>query len=190
MAPSAYAEEGAELQVSTNLAMVSKYIWRGLNLNDELSAQGSFDLAYKGFYAGTWGGTDEASGTEIDIYVGYTGQLTETISFDIGAVQYRYPSTGDHVKEWHTTVDFDYASVSYHKGENHYSYWEVNSSIELTEQLSVGVHYGLEDSGDTDLNDYQLSLNYQINDTYSTFIAAGDKERGDSHIFAGLKAAF
>lgn len=185
-----FADEAPELEISANLSMVSKYVWRGWNLNDDPSAQGGFDASYNGFNIGTWGGTDQASGTEVDIYVGYGRQITDYLSIDVGYVQYRFPETGNHVEEWHVTADFDILSTSYHKGEDGYYYLEVNSSFELTEQVTLDFHYGFEDNDQNDWHDYQLTLNYQINETYSVFAAASEKERNDSNLFFGLKGEF
>jgi hypothetical protein len=87
-------------------------------------------------------------------------------------------------------VDFDIFSTTYHRGENGYNYLEFNSSFELNDQFSLGFHYGFEDDNNSDWHDYQLTLNYAINDNYSLFIAGAEKERNDSNIFAGLMGNF
>jgi uncharacterized protein (TIGR02001 family) len=185
-----FADEAPELEISANVGMYSKYVWRGWNLNDEASVQGGFDASFNGFSIGTWGGTDQASGTEVDIYVGYGRQITDFLSIDVGYVQYRFPETGNHIEEWHVTADFDILSTSYHKGEDGYYYLEVNSSFELTEQVTLDFHYGFEDNDQNDWHDYQLTLNYQINETYSAFVSAAEKERNDSNLFFGVKGVF
>src|SRR5690606_18204701 len=53
-----------------------------------------------------WGssqaGSEENGGAEIDVYIGYAGQITEDISFDVSAATYMYPGTvwgGEEAKD-------------------------------------------------------------------------------------------
>lgn len=186
----AYAFEDDAFEVSANVSAVSKYMWRGWNLNDELSVQGGFDLGYKGFYTGLWGGTDEAQGTEYDVYLGWAGEINEHVSVDAGFIQYRYPSTDVEVEEWHLTVDVNYFSVTYHIGEDDYDYLEINKTFEINDDWSLDLHAGFEDNGSKEWTDYQIMLSYQINDEFSVFIAGSDKERNDSEIWVGLNGNF
>jgi uncharacterized protein (TIGR02001 family) len=190
LATPVFAEEAAGVEYSANIGMVSKYIWRGWNLNDDLSAQGGFDVSFNGFSAGTWGGTDKNLGTEYDLYVGYGKTINDWVGFDVGFVQYRYPEKGEEVAEWHATVDFNFVSATYHRGEDGYYYYEVNAPFALTEKVTVEFHYGYEKTDFWDRHDYQVKMNYEINDNYSIFIAGSEKEKGDSNIFAGLMATF
>ena len=190
LASPVYADDAFDLEVSANIGMVTEYIWRGWNLNDDLSAQGGFDLSYGGFYAGTWGGTDKALGTEIDIYLGYGGTIGDKFTYDVGIVQYRYPGADTKVKETHVTFGYDFLSLTYHDGEDDYNYVELNASFDINEKMSVDLHYGREDAGNWNYNDYQVTFNYQIDDSYRVFIAAADKEDHDSHVYAGLVAEF
>lgn len=185
-----YADDAFDLEVSANIGMVTEYIWRGWNINDELSAQGGFDLNYGNFYAGTWGGTDGNYGTEIDLYVGYAGQFNDKFSYDVGVIQYRYPKVDKNVEEWHVTVGYDFLSLSYHGGEDDYDYIEMNASFDLTDEFSLELHYGHEDNGNWTWNDYGVTLHYQINDSYRMFVAASDKENNDSHVYAGIIGEF
>jgi uncharacterized protein (TIGR02001 family) len=190
MAAPAFADDAIEYEVSANIGMVSKYVWRGWNLNDSPSAQGGFDLSANGFTVGTWGGTDENLGTEIDYFVGYGTEINEYVAIDVGWIQYKFEHLVEDVEEFHVTLDFNFFSTTYHRGEDGYNYVEFNSTFELNEKFSIDFHYGFEDNDVNEWNDYQLKLNYTINDNYSLFIAGSEKEKHDSHIYAGLMAVF
>jgi len=98
-------ESGIEL--SGNAALVSEYRFRGVDLSGgNLAIQGGIDLSHSsGFYAGTWGSSldEDTVGyghSEIDVYGGWGGSLSDAVSFDIGVIGYLYPDAGPG--------DFDY----------------------------------------------------------------------------------
>lgn len=184
-----YAQAEETLDVSANVSIVSKYMWRGWNLNDRTSAQGGIDFAYKGFNAGTWGATDAALGTEIDVYLGYGFELSDQVSFDVGVVQYNYE--GPDLVEWHVTGDFNLFSASVHFGEDDYRYYELNAGYAINDLVSIDFHIGSEDmQSSSQLTDFQVTLNYAFNDNYTVFLAATDKEDGDSEVYFGVNASF
>lgn len=81
---------------SANVGATSNYLWRGLEQTDgdpALSA-GIDYTSNSGFYAGSWiSNADWAPGMtfELDLYGGYSGQLNESVSYDIGFIYYAYP---------------------------------------------------------------------------------------------------
>ena len=100
------AEESG-LTFSANVALASEYRFRGVALTDgEIAIQGGFDLGHSsGFYVGTWASNlDEDTvgygSLELDIYGGWSGDLTDGLSADIGVIGYLYPDAGPG--------DFDY----------------------------------------------------------------------------------
>ncbi len=179
-----------EVVYNTNLSMVSKYVWRGWLLNSDLSAQGSFDVSYGGFYGGVWGGTDEALGTEYDLYVGYGGELSNDFFYDLGFITYRYPNQSVEANEAHVTLGWRFLSTTYHRGEDDYDYVELNANFELNQDWALELHAGLEDNTWRDWVDTQVKLTYTINEHYSLFVAASDKEDNDSQFYAGISGAF
>ncbi len=84
--------------VSTTLAYESKYIFRGVQFA-ETSIQPAVELSYGNFYGGAWFnlpiGDDDLvvtpGGEELDLYVGYSAPLGETLSFDVGLTYYTFP---------------------------------------------------------------------------------------------------
>ena len=102
-------EMGGEsgFSVSANVTFASEYRFRGVDLSGgEFAVQGGFDLAHSsGFYAGTWASNlDEQTvgygSTELDLYGGWSGDLTDGVSADVGVIGYLYPDAGPG--------DFDY----------------------------------------------------------------------------------
>jgi len=95
------------VEVSANVAMTSEYRFRGTDLSGgEFAIQGGVDVNHEsGFYVGTWASSlDEQTvgfgATELDIYGGWSGDLTEGLSADVGVIGYLYPDAGPG--------DFDY----------------------------------------------------------------------------------
>lgn len=114
---SAQAEENtSSISVSANAGLVSDYRFRGLSLSNKNPAvQGGLTVeTASGFYAGTWGSTikESAGGaeTEVDLIVGYAGEIAGGLSTDVHLSYYLYPGDG--------AIDYleGYASLSYALG--------------------------------------------------------------------------
>lgn len=100
-------ETSGPITVSANVALTSEYRFRGVDLSGgDIAIQGGVDVAHEsGFYVGTWASSldEDTVGfghTELDIYGGWSGDLTEGLSGDIGVIQYVFPNAGPG--------DFDY----------------------------------------------------------------------------------
>ncbi|MCF1185032.1 TorF family putative porin [Marichromatium gracile] len=86
--------------VSANIGVVSNYIWRGQSQTDDQAAvQGGLDYAHEsGFYAGTWASNvdfGDNTSYELDAYLGFAGNITDELGYDLGAVYYAYPDGRD-----------------------------------------------------------------------------------------------
>jgi len=102
----AHAEESSPL--SFNIGAVSDYRFRGISQTRfDPALQGGVDYALPGgFYIGAWGSTirwikdagkiagiDTGSApVEIDLYGGYKGEIQKDFTYDVGLLQYYYPS--------------------------------------------------------------------------------------------------
>lgn len=103
MANPALAQDESEITVSANVALVTDYRFRGVSYSGgDIAIQGGFDIAHSsGFYFGTWASSLEPvstgyGNTEVDVYAGYSGAISDTMSFDVGLLYYVYPSaSGD-----------------------------------------------------------------------------------------------
>ncbi len=104
------AEGESAFEFSGNVALTSEYRFRGVDLSGgDIAVQGGVDISHSsGFYVGTWGSSldEDTVGyghTELDVYGGYSGDLTEGVSFDLGVIAYLYPNAGPG--------DFDYVEL-------------------------------------------------------------------------------
>jgi len=109
-------EEESSVSISGNVAVTSDYRFRGVSLSaGDFAVQGGIDLtSTSGFYVGTWassiqGGTPYGE-VELDIYAGWTGQIGEAVTVDVGLLYYLYP-TGD-VPGFDTDYFEPYASIA------------------------------------------------------------------------------
>jgi len=87
--------------VSANVTLATDYIFRGVSQTDnQFAIQGGFDWASDmGIYVGTWasnvdsqffgGGTDPQ--IELDLYGGYSKELSNGFGYDLGYLRYQYP---------------------------------------------------------------------------------------------------
>ncbi|MXO58139.1 hypothetical protein GRI89_01075 [Altererythrobacter salegens] len=92
----AQEEDTSGFSVSGNAAVVTDYRFRGVSLSGgDAAIQGGIDVAHdSGFYIGTWGSSIEGGlygSTEIDIYGGWSGDVTEGLAIDVGLLYYYYP---------------------------------------------------------------------------------------------------
>ncbi|PKP93380.1 MAG: hypothetical protein CVT77_05860 [Alphaproteobacteria bacterium HGW-Alphaproteobacteria-16] len=110
----AFAQDVAEapsdgFTISGSATVVSDYRFRGFSqTNEEATIQGGFSIEHdSGFYVGTWGsGVGFANGSEVDVFAGFSTEVSSGLTFDIGATLYLYPGASD------STIIEPYASVS------------------------------------------------------------------------------
>lgn len=180
-------------EVSGNVTLTSDYRFRGISQTDtQLAVQGGFDVAFEnGIYIGTWGSNvDFANSLELDYYVGYAGNLTETVSFDVGYIYYDYPGTDDTVRVFNGDAEDDYqeiyASISvadftlgfaysddYYLETGNFYYVYGDYSFALPHDVSLNLHYGYNDfeysSTDSDPSDAEQAFLSAGEDSYSDY---------------------
>lgn len=97
----AFADETdppSEFTVTGSVAAVSDYRFRGISLTaGDPAIQGSIGVSHSsGFYVGAWGSSLEDSPvyghTEVDLYGGWTGEVTSGLTADVGLLYYAYPN--------------------------------------------------------------------------------------------------
>ena len=92
--------EASSVWVAVDAAVVSDYRFRGLSLSDKDPAvQGGLTVGVpSGFYAGVWGSSiaETAGGAdaEVDLLVGYGGDVGGGFSTNVGLAYYLYPGDG------------------------------------------------------------------------------------------------
>ena len=115
MLPADYMDN---VEVSTNVALTSNYVWRGMTQTGNAPAiQGGIDASYKGLYIGLWASSYESTdaSSEFDVYFGYSSEIG-ALSYDIGFIEYMYPNSSDESNQGEAYLnigyDFDILSVS------------------------------------------------------------------------------
>ena len=169
--------------LSANVAATSNYLWRGVSqTNDAAAISGGIDYANEsGFYAGTWASNidfgDDAS-AELDFYLGFSGQLNEDVSYDVGYIYYAYPDSAEadssneyDFGEIYGSLSYSYFSLSASYGVNNDDgaqfadsslYISADAEFEVADGLTLAFHLGDYSYDDSmiakDYNDYGVSL--------------------------------
>ena len=164
------ADAVAEHTVTSNVALVSNYLYRGISQTGAGAAiQGGFDYAHvSGLYAGAWGssiswlgdaGVATTAGLELDTYAGYKGAVSD-VSYDVGFLRYNYPGTyavgavkADTDEIYGAaTYSIVTAKVSYALGDlfglakaKGSTYFELNAAYPFADTgITAGAHYGVQ----------------------------------------------
>ena len=196
---------------SANVAFTNDYRFRGVTLTDSsFAVQGGFDIGHSsGFYIGTWASNlDETTvgygSAELDIYGGWSGDLTDGLSADIGVIGYLYPDAGpgdfDYI-EFYGSLSFSLGPVSITPGiayapeqdslggtDNLYIYGDVSIGIPNT-PLTINGHVGYTDgfltfTTDSEAVDWAFGADLALNDTF-TLSAAYVGVEGDALVDPG-----
>ncbi|WP_067737868.1 TorF family putative porin [Novosphingobium naphthalenivorans] len=121
----AFADEAdapAEITISGNVALTTDYRFRGVSLSGgDPAIQGGITVTHEtGLYVGTWSssirGGDYYGEQELDLFGGWSGEVTPGLTLDAGLLIYVYPGneprdlvTGDKI---HANYWEPYASLS------------------------------------------------------------------------------
>lgn len=91
-------EDSSGVSVSGNVAIVSDYRFRGIGLSGgDPAIQGGIDFGTDvGFYVGTWASSIDGGPfygeMELDIYAGYSTDISDGLGVDVGVLLYAYPT--------------------------------------------------------------------------------------------------
>lgn len=211
-----YAAGESAFEVTANAALVSEYRFRGVDLSGgDIAIQGGVDVAHSsGFYVGTWGSSldEDTVGyghTELDVYGGWSGDVSEGVSVDVGVLAYLYPNAGAGDFDYYefygslgfamgpaeATVGVAYAPDQDSLGDtdNLYLYTDLGVSIPNT-PLSVTGHVGYTDgfltfTNDGDAFDWSIGLEAAVAGPVSVGVsyveAEGDYLPGDYNFTDG-----
>ncbi len=151
-------------EISGNVSLVSDYAFRGVSQTDEqIALQGGFDYAHdSGFYVGTWASNVDSSffndpqdpQLEIDLYVGYSGEMANGIGYDFGILHYDYPGAdAADTDELYISgsmngfsVSFNYSDELAFVGSKESAYYlAAGYEMTLPQDIGLSVHIGLSD---------------------------------------------
>ncbi|GGC35142.1 hypothetical protein GCM10011371_23110 [Novosphingobium marinum] len=201
--PALAQDEEGPISVSANVAIVSEYRFRGVDLSGgDIAIQGGVDLGHEsGFYIGTWASSldEDTVGyghTELDLYAGFGGEFGGGASFDIGVIYYVYPNAGNFDSDYwevygsvgyafgpvETTVGVAYAFEQDSLGgdDNLYLYLDLGVGIPDT-PVSLSAHIGYTDgfltfTDDGDAFDWSIGADLALTDNVSVGVAYVDAE--------------
>jgi uncharacterized protein (TIGR02001 family) len=180
-----------EFSVSNDLTFASKYVFRGVQLANN-TVQPSIEIKAESFYAGLWAAlpVDKRSSMgytdEFDVYVGYSPELSDTVSLDVGVTNYYYPQDdGDSTLEAYVGVTAKVGGFT----PSLYAYYDMDLEI-TTLQASLGFSLPLEGIGSSldlsatvgrlagsDIPDYlyygaSVVMPYKLNDNTTLTVGA------------------
>ncbi len=96
----------AMAEITANIGASSDYFFRGVTqTGGEAAISGGLDYSDdSGFYLGTWLSNVDFADAEVDLYAGYSGEAANGLGYDLGALYYYYPGSGD--------PELDYAELA------------------------------------------------------------------------------
>lgn len=162
------ASAASAVEVSGNVALVNDYSFRGWSQTMRGPAlQAGFDLALpSGFYVGTWASnivdSDEDNGVEVDLYVGWSGDISEAVSLDLSAIRFNYSGT-DLFED----------------------YQEFGAALSFGE-VTVSLYYSPEYLGVEDVSFFYPSVSYDkdFDDTLSASVAVGYNKASEDGVIS------
>lgn len=169
----------ATAEVSGNVTLATDYAFRGISQTNENPAiQGGFDVTGEtGLYAGVWASNVAFDGSiEMDVYAGYGGSLTETVSYDVGVLRYEYPddeqggAPESTFNEFYGSVSFKGLTVGVAYSQDFFlesdkaTYWYLDYELSLPSEFGLTLHYGdqsIDDNaafGTPNYSDYSVAV--------------------------------
>lgn len=164
LAPVTLASLPVQAEITGNIGVVSKYIFRGggvvgtttVHENNGAAVQGGLDYAHaSGLYAGYWGSSldysngEDTSGFENDVYAGYSG-AAGGVSYDLGLLYYYYLAVDDaDTPELYGSVGYGPVSVGFAYlmddvawGNQGDIYWKLSYETALPDEFTFGATAG------------------------------------------------
>ncbi|HCY76670.1 MAG TPA: hypothetical protein DHV28_12190 [Ignavibacteriales bacterium] len=90
-----------DLSLSAGADVVSRYIWRGINVNDAINIQPALSLSVSGFSVGFWGSyslsnnsSENIYGQELDTWLGYSYAFENGMSIGAIVTDYYFANAG------------------------------------------------------------------------------------------------
>ena len=171
--------EEEESNFSWNLALTSDYVFRGVSQTDrEPALQGGLDYAFgdSGFYVGAWGSNvdfgDGSPDVEIDTYVGWNTDLTDSLNFDIMLTRYNYMGADDGFGDidyneligaltWNEMITFTAAYANdYSNADISATYFNISGEWTVADEWNFTAGVGRSDFEDIDgYTDWTLGVN-------------------------------
>ena len=199
----------AQAQLAFNAGAVTDYRYRGISQTRLKPAlQGGVDYAAGAFYVGAWASTikwiDDAKGDakiEVDLYGGYKGEIAKGVGYDVGILNYWYPSavttgwsatpyTNPNTTELYGAITYGPVTAKYSHGvtalfgnvdsKNSY-YVDLSATFDVA-GFSVVPHVGyqkVKNTANASYTDYSLTVSKDFNGLVPSLALVGtDADKG------------
>lgn len=214
LAPALAQAEGG---LSFNIGAVSLYKSNGIDQDDRQfdpatskairpAIQGGVDYDFgNGFYVGNWNSTGQFADAdvEIDLYGGYTNELGNGLSYDVGFISYIYPgnAAGYNGNELYGSLSYGIFTAKYAYGVSGSVDKKSRLGLSLEQPLSdvltlsAGVGFRNSDNFDS-AYDYSLGVAYDLgSDLSATASISGAQESkvgdaGKARLVLGISKSF
>lgn len=142
-----------EIEASASQSFYSKYVWRGMLLDDDAVSQTDVSISGYGLTLGYWASTDienndALNSEEVDFYMDYTIEM-EPVSMSLGYTYYEFPGASTNSNEAYmgfsvdtllspsVTVYYDFHDEDRGGGDGMYAVLSLSHSIELSEDITL-----------------------------------------------------
>lgn len=150
------AQSSDKIEVEVTLDVASKYVWHGLDIDDEWVLQPGFLLSRDGFSFGFWGNLEltdwnepnynknpQGKFSELDLWLEYGSEYGDH-SWSVGVVDYQFPGTGEaRYREWFgslgTSKPWGDLTLFLATGNNDYTGTYASLTIERSVELEGGL---------------------------------------------------
>ena len=154
--------DDTEVEISSDIAFFSKYMWRGFELDSDPVIQPGVYVGAYGFTASVWGSfdlrdNDDFDSEEVDYSVDYSHDF-EYMGISLGHIYYDFPSADAHSKEFYVgagltqvplspfvTWYHDYSKEENGGGDGDYVVLDLGHTFEFEDKpvaLELGGHVG------------------------------------------------
>lgn len=173
--------DGIDISVSASQDFYTKYVWRGMLLDDDAVSQTELSISTHGLTLGYWGSSDmqakdDLASEEQDFYIDYTYEL-EKLSLSLGYTHYHFPDGNAYSEEAYIgfaldsflspslTVYYDFGDVNNGGGEGRYVSLGLSHSFELSGEISLDLSssFGYNDELFIDGEGYDIGLSAGLN---------------------------
>lgn len=157
----------ADPEISGNVTLASDYSFRGVSQTGRDPAiQGGFDVAWdSGFYVGTWSSNVKFGITsqELDLYLGYAGQINDDVSYDVSYIRFEYPGAGSELdyNELAASVSFGaftlglgYSNEYFNLDNVSWFYPNIGYSLSLPQDSALDFYVGVSIVDDNSAGDW------------------------------------
>ena len=166
------------VELSGDVTFTSDYAFRGISQTDEAPAlQGGLSLAAEnGFYVSVWGSNVDFGGQgtlELDVMLGWSGDINDDWSTDVGIMRYGYPNTefaGSNFYEIYGSLSYKDLtfglaySDDYYANSGDYYYLYAGYSYAVMDNLSVDLHVGQNEYDDSSASylDWSVGVSTEV----------------------------